>query len=392
LFVLEPPSKGSYRGKGATDTVTPSIENATGRDTGPTGFGTTTEVLGRADGLDAGATLRLGVHRAPDGSDGGPVALDIDRPHVGLVVGKRGYGKSYTLGVLAEGLARAPGVAPVVVDPVGVFDTLARRPENVPATVESNPVVTPGALGPPAWCETLGLDPESTAGTLVWSAAANAETLSEMCAHVSRSDAPEGPRWAASNHLSLADDWGVFGADGLDPVALGDGAVTVLDVSGYGRAPANALVRGVADALYAARVEGTVDRLPWLLVDEAHVFFDGVADGALRTLLTRGRRPGVSCVLATQRPEAVPDVVTSQADLTVAHRLTARADRRALERARPAYADAPVDGRTPTVPGEATVVDDATETVHTVRVRERDTPHGGASPRASAVTIDDRQG
>jgi len=34
--------------------------------------------------------------------------------------------------------------------------------------------------------------------------------------------------------------------------------------------------------------------------------------------------------------------------------------------------------------GEAVVVDDVTETVQTVRIRERGTPHGGTSPRASA--------
>jgi hypothetical protein len=40
----------------------------------------------------------------------------------------------------------------------------------------------------------------------------------------------------------------------------------------------------------------------------------------------------------------------------------------------------------PTGPGEALVIDDTAEAVRTVAVRERDTPHGGDSPRASAVT------
>lgn len=88
-------------------------------------------------------------------------------------------------------------------------------------------------------------------------------------------------------------------------------------------------------------------------------------------------------VLATQRPAALPAVAVSQADLLVAHRLTAEADLEALAAARPTYAAAPLADRLPERPGEAVVVDDATEAVHIVRVRERRTPHGGTSPRAS---------
>ena len=61
-----------------------------------------TFVLGR-DGGDC-PTADLGVYRALDGSDGAPVALDLDAPHAVTVVGKRGYGKSHTLAVLAEEL------------------------------------------------------------------------------------------------------------------------------------------------------------------------------------------------------------------------------------------------------------------------------------------------
>jgi len=129
----------------------------------------------------------------------------------------------------------------------------------------------------------------------------------------------------------------------------------------------------------------TVDRLPWLFVDEAHVFFEGVAGASLQTILTRGRAPGVSLVAATQRPSALPAVAVSQSDLRIVHRLTAGPDVRALAAADPAYVDTDVTDAMPTAPGEALVVDDTAEATRTVAVRERDTPHGGASPRASAV-------
>jgi DNA helicase HerA-like ATPase len=159
--------------------------------------------------------------------------------------------------------------------------------------------------------------------------------------------------------------------------------VTVLDLAGLADAPMNAVVRAVGEGLYRARVSGDIDRLPWLLVDEAHSFVEGVAGAVLERILTRGRAPGVSLGLATQRPGAISGTGVSQSDLLCAHRLTARSDIEALRAARPTYMEESLSERMPTDPGEVLVVDDATETVHTAQVRRRATPHGGDSPRAS---------
>jgi hypothetical protein len=307
-----------------------------------------------------------------------------------LVVGKRGYGKSYTLGVIAEELARADGLAPVVIDPMGVFDTLtdAGTQEAVPATVCEHPTVAPDTLDPKSWCALLGLSPESGPGSLVWQAAQGADSIAAMKAAVRETDARDSDSRSAHNHLELADSWGVFDTDGLDEATLSSGAVTVLDVSGLDAEPMNAVCRGVADILYHARLTDNIDRLPWLLVDEAHAFFNGVAGSALRLLLTRGRAPGVSLVAATQRPSAIPTVGISQADILVSHRLTATDDLAALEAARPTYLDGDFADRLPAQPGEVLIVDDATETVHAARIRTRETPHGGESPRASELATD----
>ncbi|WP_256288862.1 ATP-binding protein [Halobellus inordinatus] len=361
-----------------------------------------TEVLGRRDecGRTApdGPAGRLGSHRARDGSRGAPVGIDLDRPHAALVVGKRGYGKSYTLGVLAEEAARARGVAPVVVDPMGVFRGLADDATGtpVPARIVDEPTIRADAIPPARWPELVGSDPDQPVGALVWHAASTAATLSEMRAVVDAADATADVRRAAGNRLRRADSWGVFDPAGLDAHALAGGEATILDCSDLDDAPSNAVVAGVAAALYDARlgrgaagVAGaeppTVERLPWLFVDEAHVFFEGVAGASLRAILTRGRAPGVSLVAATQRPSALPAVAVSQSDLRIVHRLTAGPDVRALAAADPAYVDTDVTDAMPTAPGEALVVDDTAEATRTVAVRERDTPHGGASPRASAV-------
>jgi hypothetical protein len=349
-----------------------------------------TEVLGRRVGDDDGPTVAFGRHRARDGSDGAPVEVDVDRPHAALVVGKRGYGKSYTLGVLAEGAARTPGVAPVVCDPMGVFDGLATETgatggDAVPAEVVTDPTVRADAVPPSAWPALVGADPEVPSGSLVWRAAAEADTLSGMRSLLASSAAPAEAVRAAENRLRRAAAWDVFAPDGLDAAALSGGEATVVDLSGVDPAPANAVVFAVARALYEARVAEATVRLPWLFVDEAHAFFDGVASTALRRILTRGRAPGVSLVVATQRPSVLPDVAVSQADLRVVHRLTAGSDVASLSAAEPTYLGAALDARMPEDPGVALVVDDAAEAVREVRVRTRETPHGGSSPRASEV-------
>jgi DNA helicase HerA-like ATPase len=337
-------------------------------------------VIGREH--ERGPTARLGHYRARDGSPGAPVDLDLDGPHAGLVVGKRGSGKTYTLGVLVEALADTDGIAPVVADPMGAFEPLAGAA--IDATVVQ-PRVRADSLGPRAWCSLVGLTPERGAGALVWQAATETTTLSGMADWVADADADATARRAAANHLALAESWGIFDADGISADRLCDGGVTVLALDGVDRAPANAVLAAVASALYDARVGERTQRLPWLLVDEAHVFTDGVAERALRRLLTRGRQPGVSCWLATQRPSALPAVAVSQADFVLAHRLTSERDIGALTDARPTYLDGTLGNRLPSATGEALVVDDVTESTHHVQVRERRTPHGGGSPRASAV-------
>ncbi len=366
-------------------------------------------VLGRGkrSGTDAEPdpslpTVRLGSFLARDGSAGATLGVDADGPHAGVVFGKRGTGKSYTLGVLAEGLADARGVSPVVVDPMGVFGGLRAAGGRV-----VDPAVRPTAIPPATWPELVGLDPTSGAGSLLWRVvadvtagdepdaeigsasdrdAAPSPSLAEFRARIRDSDAPSEDRRAAANHLRLAASWGVFDADAPRVTAFAaDGAPTVLDLAGVPEAASAAVVRAVARGLYDARVADDVDRLPWLLVDEAHAFFGSVADRALRTLLTRGRSPGVSLICATQRPGAVPSVAVSQSDLLIAHRLTAERDVARLAEAEATYLAGDLASRLPTGTGEALVVDDATETAHTVRVRERRTPHEGGSPRASRM-------
>jgi DNA helicase HerA-like ATPase len=195
-------------------------------------------------------------------------------------------------------------------------------------------------------------------------------------------DATAAARRAVRNHLQLAESWDVFDPDGLAAAQLLDPAVTVLDATQLSDEALGVLTAAVAGSLYRTAAAGSIPRLPWLLIDEAQAVLDGVASRPLRTILTRGRHPGVSLVLATQRPAALPAVAISQSDLLLSHRLTAETDIEALAAARPTYIDASIRERIPDGVGEAVVIDDTTEAAVTVQVRERRTPHGGDSPRA----------
>lgn len=368
-------------------------------------------VLGRDDDRTDRPTARLGRFQARDGSQGGLVGFDLDTPHVGLVVGKRGSGKSYTLGVLAEALADANGVSPIVVDPMGVFGGLARDPDDGSApereslhppgggpTLVRDPRVPADAIPPRAWPDLFGIEPTSPTGSLLWRVAEVESTLDGMIdalgesGEVAALDARPGTRRAARNHLRLADAWGVFDPEGLRAGDLLTAGGAVLDLAGTSRNGLGVVVRAIASGLYGACVDTAPARLPWLLLDEAHVAFDGIAQPALRTLLTRGRSPGVSLIAATQRPGTLPPVAVSQADVVVAHELTAESDVDALARAAPTYLDGRIRGRLPRRTGTALLVDDATEGAHVVRIRERRTAHGGESPRASGRTSSVRPG
>ncbi|MHA1675608.1 MAG: ATP-binding protein [Candidatus Njordarchaeales archaeon] len=74
-------------------------------------------------------TIFLGRHfvkMGPTTSLSNKILLDVARAHVILIAGKRGSGKSYTLGVIAESMANLPGeiadnLAVVIFDTMGIF-------------------------------------------------------------------------------------------------------------------------------------------------------------------------------------------------------------------------------------------------------------------------------
>ena len=90
-------------------------------------------LVGRRDDGGEGLLL-LGRYLALDGSTGSEVYLDALKPHAILICGKRGYGKSYTMGVLIEEFSRLPfsvrkNFCVIVLDTMGIFSCMQNPSE-----------------------------------------------------------------------------------------------------------------------------------------------------------------------------------------------------------------------------------------------------------------------
>jgi hypothetical protein len=126
----------------------------------------------------------------------------------------------------------------------------------------------------------------------------------------------------------------------------------------------------------------------WMFIDEAQQFLPAqgdtlASDALLNEWLKQGRQPGLSLVLATQRPASIHPDVLSQSDLVICHRLTSQDDINVLESVRPTYMkDNFGDSimKMGSEKGIAFVVDDNTEATHIIRMRPRLSWHGGDDP------------
>jgi uncharacterized protein len=212
---------------------------------------------------------------------------------------------------------------------------------------------------------------------------------------------------AAENYFRAVNSWGLFSKEGTSISELiSAGKTTVLDVSTLeNENVCAAAVSILAGKLYEERLEARrvyekklmgektdEEEFPmvWLFIDEAHIFVpsktESLASGVLiNRCLRQGRQPGLSLILATQRPASLHPDVVSQSDLLICHRLTASDDILALETSRPLYMQESIEAylkKMGSERGAALIVDDHSESVHLVRIRPRMSWHGGGEPSA----------
>lgn len=262
------------------------------------------------------------------------VRLDINEPHMVLICGKRGFGKSYTMGVIIEGLlSRSPEVRDalslVIIDAMGVFWTI-QQPSGSPPQVfdgwDFHPkgfaVTTyypeglsskytpysqffhkgfqlyPSELQLSDWLYLLDIGETQAQAAilariikLVQASRGRFYSVEDMLHSLYKTDAQDNIKSAIERRLEKVLGWGIFSDQGqrIEDVFV-PGSCIIFDLSGAGELPWN--VRTLLTALlckkmyskrafirtneeiakiYGSSIEITFP-LIWLFIDEAHIF------------------------------------------------------------------------------------------------------------------------
>ncbi|MBD3192020.1 MAG: DUF87 domain-containing protein [Candidatus Heimdallarchaeota archaeon] len=263
---------------------------------------------------------------------GKKVLLDAVFPHVVFISGHRGSGKSYTLGVIAEELAKANlGVGVILVDPIGIFWALKNSNsdereklllerwgltpqalENIEVftpvgiyeefpdeTVDSPFALKPSDLGIEDWCKTFDIGRYEVRGTILEKALqiiddAGKEdyTIDDIIDALDDPSIVDNYRSdsirAIRSRMNAAKGWGIFAGTGTPLSRLSrPNKISVLDISNprIGDSLRALLVGIIARKILEARIHSSRGELfeasgeveesaipvTWLLVDEAHV-------------------------------------------------------------------------------------------------------------------------
>ena len=231
-------------------------------------------------GLDG--TIFLGKHYVQMGQTtalSNKVYMDMLRSHVVFVSGKRGGGKSYTMGVIAEGMADLPdhirkNLSIVILDTMGIYWTMKypnqkeralldeweiepkalditiftptgfykkAREEGIPTDKEF--AIKPSELLGSDWVTTFNIEENSGPAVLIERTihdlreTDNEYDIKDIIAAIEKTKATDTAKAAVINHFRAAQGWGVFSKEGtpLQDLAA-PGQVTVLDLSAYATA------------------------------------------------------------------------------------------------------------------------------------------------------------
>ncbi|AOV95107.1 hypothetical protein AQV86_04250 [Nanohaloarchaea archaeon SG9] len=323
-----------------------------------------------------------------------PINFDIATPHVMGVFGKRGTGKSYSLGTIAEEIHDADisdNLSTILVDPMGIYWSM-KRPNDRAATMleqwdlkpkgydinifipegktesfeqkdmpyDKTFTLNPAELSATEWSMAFNLELNSKIGILLERVVTkmddkfgNDYTLNMMIKSLDKFDFDKDTRRALENRFQNAKDWGIFGEESTIDDFMTRGEISIIDMSVFGEMSSGWSVRSLVVGLLAKRVlqqrmaarrmeeldemQGISENempIVWMLIDEAHQFIPNNGRTPATKPLLRwvkiGREPGVSLALCTQQPAKLNSNALSQCDVILSHRLTAKEDIQAL--------------------------------------------------------------
>jgi uncharacterized protein len=320
--------------------------------------------------------------------------LDDSRSRAVLVCGKRGSGKSYTMGVVIEELLDTGNTLVIVVDPMGIYYPMAQPnftqekmlwdwglnakgvstlvlvpgdPEklyggrDVIEIIESKGVrfrqfrINPADLSPDAWCELFDLSISDVMGIALFRAVQHLHRrhkehffISDIIEEIDGDSlVQDRTRQALLNRLEMAQDWDIFSTRYQEIWEIFDHqSVNIIDLSTLDPGPrgrrnliVNVLARDVFKRRTISRRKeelGLISELPrvWMFIDEAHQFAPSgkttLSKEALIRWAKEGRQPGLSLVIASQQPSALDSEIISQCDVILAQKLTNQMDIQAI--------------------------------------------------------------
>ncbi len=206
-----------------------------------------------------------------------PVHLDVAGSHVVFVVGKRGGGKSYSMGIVAEGLSDLPleikqNLSIILLDTMGIYWTMKYpnfqdadllkawgfepkaldvkiytpsgffaqfKEEGIPTDFPFS--IRPLDVNPEDWCISFEININSSEGVLITKAVQELDQrgqsyeLSDLIRKI-KEDTESDPVTIhiVANQFEKAKGWGIFSKEGTPLKDLiSGGQVTVLDMSPY---------------------------------------------------------------------------------------------------------------------------------------------------------------
>lgn len=281
------------------------------------------------------------------------VFLDATGTRAVLVCGKRGSGKSYTLGVLIEELISVGDkeVIPIIVDPMGVYHTMSQpnspqqdelfkwglslRGYPIRLIIPGEPKqlydadilkileernitivplrLNPSDLSPDGWCDLFDADINKPLGIALFRATHKLEqrgksfSINDIIRELELDPrAIDTTKEALFNRLEATKSWQIFAEDGYTAIQelFVPGMVNVLDLSRLEPGPRgrrNLTVSVIARNLFKARANARLREefnlttpMPrvWMLLDEAHQFAPSSGTTLAKDQLIRWAKEG----------------------------------------------------------------------------------------------------
>ncbi len=389
-------------------------------------------------------TLFIGKHLVGMGEETHlttPVMLDAVRPHILTITGKRGEGKSYSMGVIIEEMLKLPShvkknLCGLIVDTQGIYWTMKSPAEkdaqllkewkmqptgfNVEVYVpegqekifssggveyDSTFAFAPSELTKEDWISVFGLDPNGPLGILLQKSInklSGSYSIDDIINAIQENEGFDAEKLGLMNRFDAAKGWGIFGDTKMPPLLV-PGKMSIIDLSLTPQNVRGLLVALACKSIYIERVEArrkeeladiqmaSMKRvpMPWIFIDEAHNYLPAdertPATDILNRIVKEGRQPGITLVFATQRPEKLHPDALAQTDMILSHRLTGKADVDALKAIMQTYMLYDIGkyiSELPKLKGVAIILDDNSERLYKIRMRPRQSWHAGSSPIA----------